>query len=72
MSTFSDRLKELRKTKNITQKTLASTVGITERAYQDLEYGKFKPNHDNIVSLANSFQVSTDYLLGLTDNPERQ
>ena len=72
MPTFSDRLKELRTTKKLTQKTIAQAIDVTERAYQDLEYGKYNPNHDNIIKLADYFDVSTDYLLGRSDNPTRQ
>ena len=66
-----ERLKELRKTNNVTQKHVANSIDIAVRHYQDLEYGKVKPSHDTIIALANFFGVSTDYLLGLTDNPKR-
>ena len=72
MPSFPDRLKELRKSKKLTQKQLAVAIKVSERNYQSFEYGEFKPSHDNIIKLAEYFQVSTDYLLGLTDNPERQ
>jgi len=65
---FSDRIKELRKAKKLTQKAVAQAVDMSERNYQDLEYGKFNPNHDNIIKLADFFEVSTDYLLGRTDH----
>ena len=72
MLTFADRLKELRTKNKLTQKTIAKAVDMTERAYQDLEYGKYNPNHDNILKLADYFDVSTDYLLGRSNNPQRQ
>ena len=65
------RLKELRKENNVTQKQVAESIKITERNYQSFEYGTTKPNHDNIIALADYFDVSTDYLLGRSDNPER-
>ena len=68
MPIFSDRIKELRKAKKLTQKAVAQAVDMSERNYQDLEYGKFNPNHDNIIKLADFFEVSTDYLLGRTDH----
>lgn len=69
---FDTRLKELRKSRKLTQKQVAANVSITERSYQELEYGKAKPSHDTIIALADFFNVSTDYLLGRSDDPERR
>ena len=70
MSSFSDRLKELRKTKGVTQKQIADAVGVAERNYRRYE-ANHNPNVDTLNKLADYFNVSTDYLLGRTDNPER-
>ena len=72
MPSFADRLKELRKSKGITQKQTAESVGMSERNYIDLEQGKFKPSHDNLLKLADFFDISLDYLTGRSDNPNRQ
>ena len=71
MPTFIDRLKELRKDKNITQANVAAAIGCIEQYYQKIEYGKVKPSYDKILLLADFFDVSTDYLLGRSDNPKR-
>lgn len=63
MISFADRLKELRKNKNVTQVEVARQCNMTERNYQRLESGS-KPNSDNLIALADYFDVSTDYLLG--------
>ena len=63
MATFSERLKELRKEKNITQKQVADAVGIAERNYRRLEADN-SPNVKTLNSLADFFDVSVDYLLG--------
>ena len=65
---FSKRLKSLRKSNGITQKQLSTSIGVTERAIVAYESGKMKPAFDAINSLADYFDVSTDYLLGRTDN----
>jgi transcriptional regulator with XRE-family HTH domain len=67
MPSFSNRLKELRKSKGVTQKVVAEQIGIIEQAYQKYEYGKHEPNHETTVKLANYFGVSLDYLLGRVD-----
>ena len=72
MPSFPDRLKELRKSKGTTQKTMAQYLDMTERVYQSYEYGKVEPNHEKTIKLAEYFNVSTDYLLGLTDCPDRK
>ena len=64
MSTFSDRLKELRKSKSATQKNMADLLEITERNYQRYEYGLVDPTASNVSKLADYFGVSVDYLLG--------
>ena len=69
MPTFTDRLKELRKEKNVTQSSVALAIGCIEQYYQKIEYGKVKPSYDKIVLLADYFEVSTDYLLGRSNNP---
>ena len=63
---FCERLKNLRKTRNITQKALAEKIGIAERYYQRLEYGETNPGLDIVIALANYFEVSIDYLVGKT------
>jgi len=67
MADIAERLKELRKQRTITQKEVYTAIGISERNYQSFEYGEIRPSHDNIIKLADFFDVSTDYLLGLTD-----
>ena len=71
MLTFSERLKELRKSKNLTQNDMAKSLQITTRHYQDCEYGKVTPNAIMLIKLADYYNVSIDYLLGRTDTPDR-
>ena len=70
MSFFSDRVKELRKTDKMTQRQMADALGITERSYQRYEADN-NPNNETLIKLADYFDVSTDYLLGRSDNPQR-
>ncbi|MCL2499835.1 MAG: helix-turn-helix domain-containing protein [Defluviitaleaceae bacterium] len=68
MLSFSERLRELRKEGNLTQKKVAAAIGVSERGYIDLENGKSKPKYGNAIALALYFDVSLDYLLGRTDD----
>jgi len=63
MANFSDRLKELRKSKGITQKQMAETFDMTERNYQRLE-ATDTPSNETLIKFADFFEVPTDYLLG--------
>ena len=72
MTSFADRLIELRKNKGLHQKDVAKSVGISIATYQRYEYAERLPNLKIIIALANFFSVSTDYLLCLSDNPQRQ
>jgi transcriptional regulator with XRE-family HTH domain len=69
LSLFSERLINLKKEKNVLQKDIAKTIGLSLRAYQHYEYGEKEPTLGNIVKLASYFQVSSDYLLGLSSSP---
>ena len=68
---FPERLKEARKLRVTTQKQVAEGIQVTESQYQKYEHGKVKPGYDIIIKLCQYFNVSADYLLGLSDNPER-
>ena len=68
MSNFSTRLKELRDAKNLKQKDVADGSDITVRAYQYYESGKQEPSMVKLKNLAVFFNVSIDYLVGLTDS----
>lgn len=68
---FNCRLKELRKKNNLTQVSLAEKLGLTERQYQRLEANDSKPMYDNLLALADYFDVSLDYLVGRSDDPTR-
>lgn len=67
MKNFNERLKELREESNLTQTELAKQLLVDQRSLSFYELGKFEPNIDTIKRIALIFNVSTDYLLGLTN-----
>lgn len=69
MTTFSQRIRELRKRNNISQGELGSLLNQTKQNISSWENGNSMPRADIIIVLANQFSVSADYLLGLTDEP---
>ncbi len=68
---FKERLKDLRKNNNVTQKQLADLLEMSERAYQNYEYGNREPNFKTAIKIADYFDVSLDYLVGRSDDPKR-
>jgi len=69
---FSDRLKTLRQEKKASQKELSDLIGVTPRAWRFYESGDREPNITNLIALADFFNVSIDYLVGRSDNPNRK
>lgn len=66
---FNERLKQIRKEKGLTQAEVAAYVGLkSSTTYSSWEQGVSQPDLAKVVKLANLFDVSVDYLLGLTDN----
>ena len=65
------RLKELRLRDGVTQKSIADKIGVTSVSLQRFEYGTARPKLENIIALADYFNVSLDYLVGRSDNPAR-
>jgi len=64
---FKDRLKHLRKEKNLTQIELASLLHYGYTAIANYENGRNQPRISDLVRLANIFGVSLDYLVGVSD-----
>ena len=64
-----ERLKILRKRKGMTQTKLAELLKIDASEITRYEKGQRSPNIKNLIILAEIFEVSVDYLLGLTPNP---
>lgn len=69
--TLSERLISLRKSHNITQKQLAAELGLSEIAIQNYESQRRKPAYDVLIALADYFNVSLDYLVGRSEDPQR-
>jgi transcriptional regulator with XRE-family HTH domain len=69
---FADRLKALRVSNHISQIALAKTTGVGKTVIGLIEVGNRAVSVDALVKLCDYFGVSADYLLGLSDSPERR
>lgn len=67
---FSQRIRELRKKRGLTQKQMSELLKCTERHYQKIEYGQINIPALDLIFLADYFDVSLDYLVGRCENPQ--
>lgn len=65
MNKFSERIKELRIERNISQNTLSKEIGFSQAAIARWEAGIQIPNINVLITFAKYFNVSADYLLGI-------
>ena len=64
MKVFCERLTEQRKFFGYTQRRMAEMLGITQPSYIRYEKGYAEPTQENLVKIADIFDVSVDFLLG--------
>ena len=69
LPSIAQRLKPLRKKKGLTQVEMAELLHCTDRHYQKIEYGKENLPSTTLMFLADFFGVTTDDLLGRTEDP---
>ena len=67
---FAERLKELRKEAHLTQIELAKRLAIGQSSYADWERGKKNPTQENLIKIAQFFNVPLDYLVGNSDKKD--
>ena len=65
-SNFGETLKDLRRSRNLTQKEFGAMVGLSKAVVSKYETGIGYPSFDMLVRIAQYFGVTTDYLLGVS------
>ena len=61
------RLSELRNQKGLTQRQIAPIFGVSQSTLNNWEHGHTQPSIEQLIKLANYFDVSVDYLIGNSD-----
>lgn len=64
---FNVRLKQLRQKHKLTQSELADILGLKPTAVSNYESRRNEPSFDKLIALSKYFDVSCDYLLGISD-----
>jgi transcriptional regulator with XRE-family HTH domain len=72
LSKFPEVLRYCRKIQKKSQKEIATLLGVNVRALRNYEHGDREPNIDALIALADYFDVSLDYLVGRSNEPERR
>lgn len=67
MNQFAERLKYLRKEKDLKQEELANALNVSKGIISLWENGLREPTMSNLVTIASYFHVSIDYLVGMND-----
>lgn len=65
------RIRDLREDHDFTQRFVANLLSFSHTNYAKIERGEVALTADVLVQLSKLYNVSTDYLLGLTDYPDR-
>ena len=65
------RIRDLREDRDLKQKDLAKHLCCSQQVYSNYELGQRDIPTDVLIRLAKLYDVSTDYLLGLTNNPKQ-
>ena len=68
---FYQRLRDLREDSEKKQEEIAHVLGITRQQYQLYESGKREMPMHHFIALAKFYNVSLDYLAGITDSPNK-
>ena len=67
MIKFSERLKELRMENHLKQSELANFISVDQRSISNWEKGVRQPDFEMLEKIAKFFDVTTDYLLGISE-----
>ena len=65
------RIRDLREDKELTQKEVAGILQCSQQVYSNYELGQRDIPTDILIKLSRLYKVSTDYILGLTDDPDQ-
>ncbi len=66
-----NRIRDLREDRDLTQADIAKVIGTTQQQYSKIETGKADISGDKLKLLATFYNVSVDYILGLSKEPKK-
>lgn len=63
------RIRDLREDRDLTQKEMAKALNCSQQVYSNYELGQRDIPTDILIKLSALYNVSVDYILGISDNP---
>ena len=65
-------IRDLREDNDITQSTMANYLNCSQQVYSNYELGQRDIPTDILIRLSSLYEVSVDYILGISDDPNRK
>ena len=69
MSVYRERLRSIREDKDLTQAEIGKLLDKSQQGYSHIENGRAELKIDDLIALCQFYQLSADYLIGLTNEP---
>ncbi len=66
------RIRDLREDNDLTQKQMAKILNCSQQVYSNYELGQRDIPTDILIKLSHFYKVSVDYILGISENPQKQ
>ena len=66
------RIRDLREDRDLTQKEIAKALNCSQQVYSNYELGQRDIPTDVLIKLSKYYDVSVDYILGLSDSPRKR
>ena len=66
------RIRNLREDRDLKQKDLAQVLHCSQQVYSNYELGQRDIPTEVLIALSNFYKVSVDYILGITNNPQKR
>lgn len=67
---YRQRLRELREDRDLTQAEVGKLINKSQQGYNHIEAGRAELKIDDLITLCRFYNLSADYIIGLTDKPE--
>ena len=68
---YFERIKGLREDKDLTQTQMGKILNASQKQISNWEMGRNEPPYETLIQYAKFFKVTTDYILGISNNPQK-
>ena len=68
---YRTRIRNVREDRDITQTAMAKLLNKSQQGYNHIEMGRAELKIEDLISICKFFNLSADYLIGLTDTPRK-